>query len=261
MLQGPRLRKGLWHPRELLRAIKINAEAAPRRSHGCGAQRACLGSWRVLWRGRPPCCCWRAPWPVPQAQPHQHSPPRHRCQYLLPLRWLGAGSKSIATCHHHTWPHRFLPLHACEGHNAAHSRLHQVPALLPAVLQMNHVRMFTKEHVRPGQAQSVTVTPPGGEQEGGSGGRRLSSSLLLVSIEGREGLQGVPLANGAQRLAGRQPLVDALQMEAVLAGQHSQLLPIPAAWHASSFQNPWHLSRCRTRAKKMEALHQHAAHL
>ena len=122
-----------------------------------------------------------------------------------------------------------------------HSRLHHALCAAPADVHMKHVEMVTEEHVRRREVQSVRSPLPGGEEEGSGGGGRLSGSLLLVSVEGREGLQGVPLANGAQWLAGRQPLVDALQMEAMLAGQHSQLLPIPAAFmvtHSGRVQIP-----------------------
>ena len=73
--------------------------------------------------------------------------------------------------------------------------------------------------------------PVPAEEEGGCGNRRLIRARVLIRRERGEGLQRVPLADGAQRLARGQPLVDALQVEAVLAGQHAQLLAVPARMH------------------------------
>ena len=66
----------------------------------------------------------------------------------------------------------------------------------------------------------------------GEGKDRVSGSRLGLQIQrlirvAPKGLQGIPLADGAQRLAAGQPLVYALQVKPVLAGQHPQLLPFP----------------------------------
>ena len=58
---------------------------------------------------------------------------------------------------------------------------------------------------------------------------RLRGSLVCSRLlHDYQGGQRIPLAQGAQGLARAQPLVDALHVEAVLAGQHPQLVPIPA---------------------------------
>lgn len=71
-------------------------------------------------------------------------------------------------------------------------------------------------------------TPSRGEGEGRAPGSRLSLRVQRLIRRAAKQLQGVPLADGAQRLPAGQPLVDALQVEPVLAGQHPQLLPFPA---------------------------------
>lgn len=51
-------------------------------------------------------------------------------------------------------------------------------------------------------------------------------------VQRRKGCSRIPLADGTQWLAGRQPLVNALNVEAMLARQHPQLVAVPEALHA-----------------------------
>ena len=106
---------------------------------------------------------------------------------------------------------------------------------------------------------------------------------LCHAVHDHEGRQRVPLADGAQRLAAAQPLVYALHVVPVLAGQHPQLVAVPACrsslllrqhpadhqvvlvWRrrlgplpAQAFSD-WHLMRLTVRQRAQSLPHSQAA--
>ena len=90
---------------------------------------------------------------------------------------------------------------------------------------------------RPPECREGTATarPPGRRRWMQALGR--AAIVIPRLLHSHEGQGRVPLADGAQRLARRQPLVDALYVEAVLAGQHPELVPVPGQAHACTCSN------------------------
>ena len=140
-------------------------------------------------------------------------------------RWAMSG-KAVQLPHgqtwqvHHAWPDWSAPLHG--SMSRGHTQLRAQP--------------YARSHSLSHPQTAARTTPEAEEvaQAGSACAGRLQGSQGLSRLVSR-GLrddhhrgQGVPLADGAQGLALTQPLVDALHMEAVLAGQYPQLVAIPA---------------------------------
>lgn len=92
--------------------------------------------------------------------------------------------------------------------------------------------------------QRITLPHERPEGRPGAGCGCCSIALRLLHSLGRqvhshEGLRCFPLADGTQGLARGQPLIYALDVESVLAGQHAQLVAVPGAagswWACVSF--------------------------